>query len=432
MPKTFSRACDRCGEDYEGYGAKYCSQECSRAAKRDNKKALDPSTDDLPPPGECHVSEDHGDGEYAVFVDGRENDAPQDLDDLLELTDPDLDVWEVSKWQIKPYNAFYKDDEENQAVVVPMYSSYIRFKRRDDAPLHQAAEAALKKMGNHAPVYPDTPRPVIKPKDERHMLELVIPDLHLGKLAWHRETGEDYDSDIASRRFMQAIDNLLQRARTFGVDRWLLVVGNDLLHTDNIEQTTTAGTPQDVDSRHAKMVETACDLLVEAIDTLLEIAPGTVVGLPGNHDREEAISIARYLKAWYRNCEAVEVDAEPSPRKYHKYGEVLLGFCHGQEAKIKSLPSVMPVECPEMWADSTYREWHLGHYHKKKEYAPIWVNEHQGVRIRHLSSLTGTDAWHHRRGYVGNVKAAEGFMWNAEDGLQAIFNWNVPTNEAAE
>jgi hypothetical protein len=40
------------------------------------------------------------------------------------------------------------------------------------------------------------------------------------------------------------------------------------------------------------------------------------------------------------------------------------------------------------------------------------VHEEMGVTIRRCRSLSGTDAWHHNLGYVGNVKAAEGFAFS--------------------
>jgi hypothetical protein len=42
---------------------------------------------------------------------------------------------------------------------------------------------------------------------------------------------------------------LLKRTSTYPLAEILLVVGNDLLHTDSRSNTTTAGTPQDTDSR---------------------------------------------------------------------------------------------------------------------------------------------------------------------------------------
>ena len=422
MPKSYSRHCDFCGDYYEGYGEKYCSLDC---AGKDQRKERDDPTD-LPETASDRV-------EFTVSGNRATANAialPRilTLDELLDVCEVDLRVWEVDRYKVNKWESAIRDDN-GQPDSVQLFQVKATLTKRPDAPLAHAIDAALDKMADHAPKYPDTPTPIIKRKGERHMLELVLPDLHLGMLAWARETGRDYDSDIAIDRYKSAVGNLLTRCRTYPLESIVLVIGNDFFHTDRSLEgkggLTTAGTPQDVDTRRAKMVETGCDLLVEVVDNLLKVAPVKVVACPGNHDRDETLNAARYLSAWYRNCDSVEVDAEPSPRKYHLYGNTLLGFTHGKEEKVRDLPSVMAVERPQLWSQSTFREWHLGHIHKKREYSPIYVDEHQGVRVRHLSPLTGTDAWHHRRGYIGNVRSAEAFVWNHDTGLASIAHWNV-------
>jgi len=37
------------------------------------------------------------------------------------------------------------------------------------------------------------------------------------------------------------------------------------------------------------------------------------------------------------------------------------------------------------WSETTFKEWHLGHYHKQM------VNDYKGMIIRWMKSITGTD-----------------------------------------
>ena len=85
---------------------------------------------------------------------------------------------------------------------------------------------------------------------------------------------------------------------------------------------------------------------------------------------------------------------------------------------------IMAQENPTAWAMSYYREFHLGHLHHKKEGRFNATNELQGVMVRHMSSLSGTDSWHHKKGYIGARKSAEAFLWDKEKGLlnQSYFN----------
>ena len=64
--------------------------------------------------------------------------------------------------------------------------------------------------------------------------------------------------------------------------------------------------------------------------------------------------------------------------------------------------------------------WLTGHLHTlkaKTQRAVVQpmlsdVHEEMGVVIRRCRSLSGTDAWHAQLGYVGNIKAAEGFAFH--------------------
>ena len=51
------------------------------------------------------------------------------------------------------------------------------------------------------------------------------------------------------------------------------------------------------------------------------------------------------------------------------------------------------------------------------------VNEDLGVTLRYLSSLTGTEEWHYKKGYIGAHKAGEAFIWNDQCGLIGNLNF---------
>ena len=39
-----------------------------------------------------------------------------------------------------------------------------------------------------------------------------------------------------------------------------------------------------------------------------------------------------------------------------------------------------------------------------------------GVTVSVLPSLSGTDSWHYKKGYVKNNRAAEAYLWHHDDG----------------
>ena len=116
-----------------------------------------------------------------------------------------------------------------------------------------------------------------------NLLEVNIPDLHLGKQSWAEETGfRNYDIKIAAQRYRDAFDDMLSRVlKENKFDEILFVVGNDLFNSDNAYPitTTTAGTPQQDDARWQKVFRLGRQLMIESILKLEKIAPRP--GRPG-------------------------------------------------------------------------------------------------------------------------------------------------------
>lgn len=288
-----------------------------------------------------------------------------------------------------------------------------------------AHEAIFERMKEYAPRY--QPIRYVKPTTP-HLLEVDLFDVHFGKLAWARETGEDYDLKIAERVFRDAVEEILSRAVGYEVERIILPVGNDFFHIDNPNNQTTNGTPQDQDGRYAKMIEVGELALIWAVEKLREVAPVDVLYVPGNHDRMSSLHAVRTLWAWFHNCPDVTVEMEPKTRKYVHYGKTLIGFTHGNEEKASSLPGIMATEEPHLWAASCYREWHRGHKHSAKRTETTPVETVDGVKIRDLQSLSGKDAWHARKGYGGGKRAAEAFLYCKRTGDTHSFDVSVRGN----
>jgi hypothetical protein len=270
---------------------------------------------------------------------------------------------------------------------------------------------------------------------ENNLLEISIFDLHIGKLCWAGETGENYDSKIARTRFMAALTTIVKRASSFNYERILFPIGNDFFNSDNKNNTTTHGTPQDEDLRWQKTFGLGISLLVDAINLLkTQNVPIDVIVIPGNHDFERSLYLGEVLKGWFNDDLMVNIDNGASPRKYYRYHDVLLGFTHGSEEKEANLPMLMAIDTDSkpLWSETTFHEWHLGHIHRKKSYRysvdfnkDTLINEEMGVTVRYLSSLTGTEEWHHKKGFIGAVKAADAFIWNDKLGMIAHLNSNI-------
>lgn len=254
------------------------------------------------------------------------------------------------------------------------------------------------------------------------LLHVVSPaDMHIGKLAWEPETGEAFDSKIAVARLHDVVGRLLYHSGKYPVAEHLLVVGNDLLQVDNLMSTTTSGTYQDTDSRYRKMFRLAVRIMRETVERLTTTANVRVLIVPGNHDQLASFHIGEVLGALYSGHPRVTVSPALHPRLYHRHGVTLLGFTHGNEEKHADLPLIMAQENPEAWGETRYREFLVGHLHKKRERAFTAGDSHNGVRVIILPSLTGTDSWHAKKGYIGEPKVSESRLYSADEGLVATF-----------
>jgi hypothetical protein len=54
---------------------------------------------------------------------------------------------------------------------------------------------------------------------------------------------------------------------------------------------------------------------------------------------------------------------------------------------------------------------------------------YNGVQVRVLPSLCGTDAWHYSKGYVKGVKSALGIVYDKNEGCVAEFITKVLKDE---
>jgi hypothetical protein len=124
----------------------------------------------------------------------------------------------------------------------------------------------------------------------------------------------------------------------------------------------------------------------------------TVRNLPGNHDPEVATALARALRAWFRNEPRVTIQDAYRVHQYERFGNVLLGFHHGDSTPAHELPGIMAVDEREAWGATEFHYWHCGHVHHK-----IKDKEHPGCVIETHRILAPGDAWH-----VGRYRAGRG------------------------
>jgi hypothetical protein len=341
------------------------------------------------------------------------------LEGALAEAKVDLGVWEVDRFTVNKWDQGQKR-EDGGAQVVELWQVKVWLKRVAPKPIVDAFEALCERL----PAARPSRAPRAKVTDP-HLLELALFDAHFGKLCWGQETGSPYDVKIAARVYANAVDDLLARVAGYPIERVLYPIGEDFFQVDNWIGTTVKGTPVDTDGRFQRTFETGVDAVTQSIERCLRVAPVKVIWVPGNHDKATSWYLAKVVQAYFRDDPRVVVNASPRSRKYHRYGTSLIGFTHGDEEPHRDLPTIMASEEPAEWAAVTCREWHVGHYHKKKETRYNAGDSFGAVGVRVLPSLSGTDDWHYKKGYVKTLRAAEAYLWSREEGYVGHFSVNV-------
>ena len=338
------------------------------------------------------------------------------LDQLIAAFAIDLSVWEVERFIANKWEMGYTTGPKvsKTSAVESLYQVKAFLRRKKNI---VDAKREIEELKTLAKNEAKTPRDIQKHTGKKGgMLEINLTDHHFGKLAWQLETlHANYDVKIATAVFHRALSAILDRSPYSTYDEIWFVVGNDLFNADNTLGTTTAGTQVESDVRIRKTYVTVRTLMVRAIEMLRHLADKVkVVVVPGNHDFNTTWHLGDSLELYFAKYSDVEVDNTPSQRKYHEYGQTLIGYTHGDKGKVKELPLLMTVEAREPYGRTKFHEWHTGHTHTSL------TTEFHGIRVRVLPALCPPDKWHSEMGFVGNLRSSEAFHWDKAQGLTNI------------
>lgn len=274
--------------------------------------------------------------------------------------------------------------------------------------------AVLEKLAKALPKAYTVPKLTL-PETSRQYVAVVSPtDFHHGKYSDDFEVGEKDNREMQRQRLIHATKQILMDVTRHGRPEQILIgIGSDFFNIDTDHKTTTDGTPQDVDGNPAEILATGCRLMVEYIDLLRQVAPVQAVLMSGNHDRLLGMMLLLYLGAWYRDMPDVKVNVtSASPRQYVEYGNNLLCFHHADLVpKTNDLARLAATERPREWGRCGHKMVFTGHLHATK------VEEDRGFTRFQLPSLSGTDRWHHRHGYIGNKKQLAAVLVDKHSGV---------------
>lgn len=219
------------------------------------------------------------------------------------------------------------------------------------------------------------------------MLEIPLFDQHFPQNT-HKEVFSGIEEIVRTRRWEEIN----------------IIIGQDLLHNDDMRGRTSSGRPiENVD-----MVE-AWAMARDFYGNLIGLCLGYTNRLKityskGNHDESMSWAFVQMLKAWFPQA---EFDDSLRQRKCIYWRECFIGLTHGAYKK-SSLPDLrgqFTIQFPTEFANAKVREIHAGHLHREEE------RDIYGVMCRRLARSGIEDEWTDDEGLIGANKRFMVFRW---------------------
>lgn len=236
-----------------------------------------------------------------------------------------------------------------------------------------------------------------------------IADAHLSMMAWGKETGENYNLDIASKRIISWMGQCVSASPPSG-KAVILDVG-DLTHGDDqTNQTPRSKHNLDTDTRHYKTLEVTILTMATAIELALARHEEVIVRiLPGNHNPNSYLAVMFALAERYRNEPRVKVQKLPGEFFVHQFGSVMLAAHHGDKAKAERLVMFLADQYPTIWGATRHRFLFTGHLHHNVS------QDIGGVKAEKLRAITAKDAYAVSHAYTARAEL-QGIVFHRDRG----------------
>lgn len=234
-----------------------------------------------------------------------------------------------------------------------------------------------------------------------------IADAHIGMMAWGKETGSDYDTDIATERVKSWVAQCV--ASSPASETGIIMDVGDYTHAnDDTYQTPRSKHVLDVDTRMFRTLDVGIATLGSSIEcALTKHRIVHVVILPGNHDSTIYLALLFAIAERYRNEPRVVVHKKPGEFFVHEFGRVMIAAHHGDKSKADRLVHFVADEFSEVWGRTKHRFLFTAHLHHHKS------QDIGGMRWEQLRAVTERDAYAVSHAYVARAQ------------LQAITYHNV-------
>lgn len=229
--------------------------------------------------------------------------------------------------------------------------------------------------------------------DEDLLTVYVVPDLHLGMMAWHAEAGESYDLKIAAATVRSELARLVAMSPP-AAHAALLFLGDFFHQNDQSNRTPRSGHQLDTDGRWRKVFGVGARVAVAAADMIAARHRDVeVVTLPGNHDEDAARALDVALELRFEGHARIRVPGTAGLHWFRRHGAVLIGATHGHTMKPDRMAMMLAAERAEDWGASRFRRLFFGHVHHERKI------EVPGAIVESFSAVAARDAYAAGGGY---------------------------------
>ncbi len=261
----------------------------------------------------------------------------------------------------------------------------------------------------------------ISQKNNRYIMICPGLELHLGKLGSVVDY-EDYSTKQAMWRLRFVAKALVEYQKKYNASKLLLGIGNDYFNSDTTDDKTTAGTPQNNDTRFKEVYLWGKIGYMRLIETAKEYFDEVILkGNPGNHDEKSSYSLLTFLYYIYdlMKDKKVKINITYEDLRFttgYVFGDNLIVFSHGKSPEGKSLNDQRLAEAVRNYFPNEFHQAKrvyvfAGHLHKDSKYT------YGNVTIIRTAALTGVENWHYSNSYIADRQGHSLYVIDKERGL---------------
>lgn len=312
-------------------------------------------------------------------------------------------------------SAYYSKSHKNGTFTV---TALFRKINQEDSPLNSFKEF----LKTYKPTFKDSKLKVINKSASKSCLLLSLCDFHLDKLQIDLVPIEE-----RLKAYNETIDTLLAKSYScHNLEEIVFVIGNDYFQSDTVQSKTVKETKVPESMTWDKAYEIGYKLLSETIHKLSQYCNKLkVVHIPGNHSESKEYYLAHALEVLFKSNKNITFDRTADKYKCHVYGQTAMFMSHGDTIQDK-LPLMFAQSFRKEWGLTKYHEIILGdRHHNYEKTLRTSQGESQGVRMRILPALTGTDKWHYDNLYTNAIQAGIALIYDKEKGKCSEFEHRI-------